>query len=684
MADRTIVPLLFGAGLDRATGIFSREGRSGYDLRNVHLYRDKAMLRHGHQRANLLVDEFGAALQDVVLVTPMSAEQIGLLGGFGADGRVHLFRVSGDGTGLARIGVAFTLAAGAHSPPRLLPCEQFSKVFVAHDEAVRSLRAATVYYDPFGAPALKTLTADLDGDGTPGDVLFRGVAPYLTYTVGWGFGTETDPDEPHIVRVSDPEDPTLFSPDDYFLAGTGGSPVLNCLPAGTPDNSCLLAFKPTQIHQIFGYDRNTFGIRQIEDGRGIPASRLAISLGGVVYFWDPEGPRRSSGGPSEDLAWPLDLDAPSPQDLAAEGALADGFAVYLPRRRAILFIFGRRVYVLSLWDAGALKWSYGELAFAAQSGGILYSGLETPTTAPTGAASSVALTATSDTTLHAAWDNNDLTGGEVAELWLHAITADTWTLALQAAASGATQTADLVGEIPGTDYELQVRYRRGPYYRADYQSADPADWPAGSLSNTQATTVAAPALVSTTWSRVSAIAEQVHLVFTGYAALGWHIYRNAVQVGTAPAGATTYDHVMPNADGEQLWTYTVRQFADVESGDSNAIDQWAGPTPAPADANLGGGIVGGNATIGWALDYDGMYVQVRDDAQGLTYYDLTHVIPAPAEPGAVFALRAVDGGPIPNPVNPGDIIRFSFQQTVTTFGVEDFSPPFILTVPFAL
>ena len=598
MGDRTVVPLLYGAGMDRATGMFSVDGKAGRDLRNLYLYRDKAQVRHGHARVNDLVVS-GVTVKDVLLVQAMSAEQIGLVVGFGNDGKLYLFRVAGDGGGLSEIGTwpnlvgaDFTLSAGAHTPPRVLAAEQYSKIFVAHDEANRILRAPTVYYNPFGAPALNTLTADLDGDGSAAPVLFRGVSPYLTYLVGWGFGTETDPDHPEVVRVSHPDDPTLLDPDDYFEAGTGGSPVLTCLQAGTVDNSCLLVLKPSEIHQIFGYDKNTFGVRQIESGHGVVASRLAYSLGGMVYFWDPEGPRRSSGGPSEDLAWPLDLDAPSPADLVAAGALADGFCCYLPSRRCLLFVFGPRVYVLNLWDAGALKWSYGELGFAAQSGGVLYQGLDAPSAPPTAAASAVTLSGPTDTTLTCGWTNDvvaHLTGGEVVEVWLHALTADTWRQAGQVLPTGpsTTQSLLLTGLVPGTHYKAQVRYRRGPYYRADYTGV-PGTWPSGSLSGTEAPLIAAPVLAVPVWSRLSPSLEQIALAWTGSALVSSLVYRDGVLIATLPAGV--FGYADQTIAGETSYVYTVTQKGDDESAPS-AQTVWSGPLPADS-------VVGESCDIG--------------------------------------------------------------------------------------
>lgn len=543
---RQVVPLIFGAGMDRASGLLTRQGNSGLDLRNVYLYRDKLMVRHGHNRVNLLVDSNGLELDAGILVSPLSAEQIGLVAGYGSDGRVHLFRVGGDGTGLSEIGVMFQLSAqailaGAHTPPRLFSAEQYNKIFLAHDEPTLLFRAPTMYYDPFGSSVLTTLTADLDGDGITGPVSFRGVAPYLTYVVGWGWGTETDQDRPEVVRVSDPEDPTSFAPDDYFEAGTGGSPVLNCLPAGTPGNSCILVMKPTQVHQIFGYDKLTFGIRQIEDGHGLIASRLAFSRNGVVYFWDLEGPRRSSGGPSEDLAWPLDLDAPTPADLVAEGIPADAFCCYLPGRRCLLFVFGPRIYVLNLWDETQLKWSYGTLPWRAQAGNVLYTSDEV-LAAPTGNASAVSLAAhagDTDNAIDVTFTNNGLTGAEVAEIWGEQVANGSWGIIGQAPAGGVTGPQTVTCTVqPGTNYSVQVRYRRGPYYGAAYEGA-PGTWPAVSLSSNQVLTTITTPVLTAWWRRTSATSQQTVLKWTAPAGVPSLVKRNGGVIATIPAHTAT-------------------------------------------------------------------------------------------------------------------------------------------------
>lgn len=684
MGRRQIAPLIFGAGLDRTTGIFSREGRAGYDLRNLYLLRDKAQVRRGFRNVNPALRAWtdgSGQLADIVQVAALSSAGVGVVAGLDQGGGVHLFQVGGDGTGLLALGALYTLSPGSYSPPRLLMAEQYGKMFVAHDEPELLLRQSTRYYDPFGAPQLGTLSADLDGDGVAADIRFRGVSPYGTYLVGWGYGTDTDPDHPEVVRVSDPEDATSFAPDDYFLAGTGGTPVLNCLSAGDPSNPCLVVLKPKQLYRIIGQDRESFGIdpAPVDDGHGLAASRLAYALGGAVYFWDAdEGPRRTSGGASQDLAWPLDLNAPSPADLVAEGAVGDGFCCYLPVRRQLLFVFGQRVYCLSLWDASGLKWSYWELGVTAQSGGVLYLNTEEPAAPPTGSAASVVLTTTGNESIHAAWNNTGLTGGEVAELWLHAVTANTWTLAAQAPCSGASQAQDLAVN-PGTEYELQIRYRRGPWYGTAYAGGDPSAWPAASISNRVTTAITAP-VASAAWSRVSATGTQVVLTWSGSAKLASTVKRGGVAIATVAAGTLAYTDAAAALGA--MNAYTVEQDGGDTTAVSATLNVWGGPEAvitvgASSIFNDGSGYPQGeNATFTVAGAQPGDVVEAAFQCSGAGpswFVALTDTV-ADAETllaGGGLPISVNYGGPVP--VAPASLgaITMRLRVTETEFGVTD-------------
>ncbi len=660
MTERPRIPLVFGSGMDRATGVLGADPRSMRDLRNVYLYRDKVQARKGHSIASQILDDGGQPLSHIVLIHHMRSEQIGVVVGYQqSDRQVHVYRVDGTGSGANFIGTWFTLATGAHEPPRIIAAESYQKLFLAHDETRLSNRAQTYYYDPFGGTQLVGLTGDLNRDGTAEPIKFRGVQDYLNYLVGWGYGTGSDEDRPEIIRVSVPGNPTKFEPEHYFIAGIGDDPILRCLP--TSDR--LIAFKGSSQYEIIGYDRRTFGIKPGEQFYGVAASRLAVAVGGAIYFWSYEGPRVTVGGASRDLAWPLDLDAPSPSDLVAEGALLDGFAIYLPGRRVIQFIFGRRCYNLSLWDPQEPKWSYGELGVAVFCGGILYSGGEAVSGPPAGAPSGVSGSGQSPSVLEVSWTNNALEGGEIAEIWLKTATG-AWSLAGSVSATGATQSSNISGLLAGTQYSIAMRYRRGPYYSPNSDSSNPDDWPAAQ-KGTGTTTLTAPTLNDTSWERVSATVERVNVVFTpAHADVNVVIKRNGVEIDTVTAaqhGGAQYTYHDTGILPEDSNTYNCLHRKDTDSPTSNSITQWGGPEPPPSGLTCSQfppeilvQWTNGDATLPteiWANNYtqNSGYLLRETVAAGMTSEGISVGV-------------------------SGDTIGVNVRHKKTTFGVDDFTP----------
>lgn len=314
-------------------------------------------------------------------VHPIRQLQTGL--GFGyvmTSRKTHVNRLTGVGAFAQYVGEWFT-ADDESLTPRLVFADSYGKVFAAHAEPIYSRRAMSIYYEndalfglgplnPDGSPN-GDFEGDFDNDGTQDQVKFRGVVNHLNYIFGWGYGTATDPDRPEVVRVCEPGEPLRWRRDDYFLAGSGGVPVVGCSPCGDG----LAVFKEYERHHIFGYDRDNFGIGIAEPFIGLAGDRLKVSVSGACFFWSLQGPRVAANrGPSTDLALPLDLEAPSPSDLVDAGETEDGFAEYLPEERVILFVFGRRVYCLSIRNPAYPRWSYWELAQPAFCGGLLYAG----------------------------------------------------------------------------------------------------------------------------------------------------------------------------------------------------------------------------------------------------------------------------------------------------------------------
>lgn len=469
------LPIPFGGGLDRNTGVMAVEPVAFADLRNVHLYSGKAELRKGHTAT---VD-LASAEELVVGVFPLRAQGVGALIAYdSATGKVRLYLVTGAGEDAALIGEVWALGAGA-DPPRVIASDSYDKLFIAHDEPSIALRQTTKVYDLF-ANTITALQANLDGLGVA-DVKFRGVRRRLAYMTGWGYGTASDPDRPEVVRISLPAAPTTFEANHYYLAGQRGDPVIDCADCA----DVFAVRKESESYKIIGYDRATFGILPLDQHFGQIGARNGITVGGINYFWSHEGPRRSTGGASEDLALPLDLGGPSPDTLATDPVLENGFCVYQPVRRVILWIFGRWCYQLSIADPDALRWSYRELPFTPFCGGLLYES----TGVTTGAPSITSLSLDSiDTPLHNAFTCHytavgTLVGGEVMQLWVkHPVASlldDDWYLAASSTMVALTGTITAPGLWPGVTYDAAIRVVRSAIPMTGSTSATPSDWPAG-------------------------------------------------------------------------------------------------------------------------------------------------------------------------------------------------------------
>ena len=371
--DRKIITLPYGEGLERSKGIMVVRPNSFEDLRNVYLFDGKAQVRQGSSLASVLVDGSLVDLDVTVLLAPLRSEAAAMGIGYNTTGGVNrevwLNRLLIDGTSPIVVGQLGTLDGGAtFVPPIIVGADSDNKIVLAHDEPNPTSRFVTQIYDPSGFPNISDLRADLDGNGQA-DVFFRGVVRHLSYIFGWGYGSASDPARGDVVRVSNSGDATVFEDFAFFECGQQGETVMVCRSAG----QSLMVFKENETYEIFGYSPDTFGIRLADSLFGCVGSRLAVSVAGSVLFWSTQGPRITTGGPSQDIAVPLDIGGPDPAGLVADSEVQDAFAEYDPNTRVVQFVWGQRVYALSIRDPQRPRWSYYELGETAQCGGLFFS-----------------------------------------------------------------------------------------------------------------------------------------------------------------------------------------------------------------------------------------------------------------------------------------------------------------------
>ena len=375
--NRRIVTLPYGEGLQRSTGVMVVRATSFDDIRNMFLFEGKAQVRDGLLTASVLQDgDLGGPfdLDVTVMLESLRSESASMGVGYNTTGgnnrEVWLNRMLIDGSAPIAVGLLGTLDGGVtFEPPIIIGADSDNKFFIAHDEPNPTSRLVTQVYDPEDFPQLSNLQADLDGINGQRDVFFRGVVRHLSYIFGWGYGNFDDPVRGDVVRVSNSGDSRIFEDFAFFEAGQQGETVMVCRSAGPT----LMVMKETETYEIFGYSPDTFGIRLADSLFGCVGSRLAVSVAGTVFFWSTQGPRLTSGGPSVDIAVPLDIGGPDPAGLVDESEPQDAFAAYDPRTRVVQFVWGQRVYALSIRDPDRPRWSYYELGETAQCSGLFFS-----------------------------------------------------------------------------------------------------------------------------------------------------------------------------------------------------------------------------------------------------------------------------------------------------------------------
>lgn len=686
MAERPRIPLPFGRGLDRETGVAVIEPTRFRDLRNVLLYRGKAKVRSGLEDKSTMVGYAADNPDQVIAIHPLRQLSEACAVGYSSSSErvyVNLLTTGGQSPSLIESAATnkewFTNNASA-ADPRVIVTDSYGMGFFAHDEPIYQYRADTYYYNPQAAPTLQPLQADLARTGTDTPLQFRGVVRHLNFLFGWGYGTSEVPNRPEIVRASVAGDPLTFEPETYFIAGQRNDPVTCCAPAG----NILLVFKETETYQIFGYSKQNFGIRPADTLFGCVAGRLAVTVGSDVFFWSFAGPRVTNGGPSQDLAAPLGLDEEELTTLATEATPQNSFATYDHFSKSVMFVFGSRVYALHLRDKDNLGWTYYEFKdHTAQPSpterilacaGILYatSGTGGVSGAPTGYATVTTVEATEyDDQLKVTFENVNSDGNEFVEVWAKDVdAAGAWVSKGGDIVTGLTTQTFIIGKDastalnPLTEYQVAIRYRRGGLYGTGYTSSNPDDWPSTAKGN-GITLGYAVGNLTTTWSRTGASAEQVLVAWantyqtTDYAI---QILRNGVALAGSPFAnnqAATQNQADTTITGEIGYTYSVRYVRYTDNfGVSDSSEEWTGPSPRPSVAAKYSLVTGYafNLNLGDAT----AYTEVYDDSagQGPALYTTL-------DPGITQVARTG--------LTPGQWVSVRFRHKKTAFTTDDFS-----------
>jgi hypothetical protein len=176
-------------------------------------------------------------------------------------------------------------------------------------------------------------------------------------------------------------------------------------------------------------------------------------------------------------------------------------------------------------------------------------------------------------------------------------------------ATGSNQTLRVSGLSPSSDYEVALRYRRGPFVTAGYEGSDPTLWPDVSKCSEQASGedpgALNPPTFRTTWFRLGVGdvdgAECNQLAVTATEAASIEVWRKLsgdpdftffVQLDAyqgepvAPGIEYFINDCLLGGEGETSVEYQVRHrilSTTKESDWAGPQSQWAGPWPPPGE-----------------------------------------------------------------------------------------------------
>ena len=520
---RQRLPITFGQGLDRATGAGARDARSLYNGRDVVAREAGLELRAGLQGSGLIALDWGT---DVVAQASVEATLDILQVVYDRTSRdLRIYRVNPVSPSTRQnVGTWGTLHANALFPI-ITMAEAGGKVLFAHAEPTLAHRLVSKYWTPGAldtdAGTLANASGDLDGDGTPADIKFFGVARYREYLIGWGWGTETSAatqDRVEIVRHTKPDDVSVWRPGDYFICGPKTSRILAC---GAVSNGLVCA-SLYEAYTVTGTDPQTWGVQISDPSHGVVSPRAMATINGVLYRWAPSGPRvtRDATSPSEDLALTLDLNEAVPDDWPARGPSREVFTAYDADQRALYFVHPDLTsgsatttfaVILSLRLTQALRFTVARLLRRVACAGRYLAGKITP---PPGVAYASATAAVDDgwfssplgRRLTISWTNNSALGNETVEVWLK--TGSTWAVQATVALSGTSQSTTIAPLEALTDYEVAIRMRTpAGAYTTGFSEATPNLWSSGSAAGAKDTITtggAAPSVLTvSTWTRLS-------------------------------------------------------------------------------------------------------------------------------------------------------------------------------------
>lgn len=228
-----------------------------------------------------------------------SAPSAGIAFSFNStDNTVYLHQLGETGL-ILRTLTAFTGFTNA-LPPQITGFEMFGKFyFVPYrtDESVAT-RFGMGVFDPAGAGVITFPTFVLSG-GAATALRFRGIANHRGGTIlGWGYYTEGDQDQAHVLRFNKYGAPDTWVPDTtdttagFINVGTLKLPIVACAMSG----QYTIIGKETEIFALDGDFSSQFYYRRIGTAHGPVSTVGMVDIPEAAVWMALKGPVMSQNG----------------------------------------------------------------------------------------------------------------------------------------------------------------------------------------------------------------------------------------------------------------------------------------------------------------------------------------------------------------------------------------------------
>lgn len=395
----------------------------------------------------------------------------------GTDGKVYLHQL-GELATILRTLEAFATFTNP-LPPQVTAFEMFGKFyFVPYrpDEAA-SVRKGMGVFDPAGAGAIAFPTFVLGG-GAAAVLKFRGIALHRGGTIlGWGYRSESDIDQPHVLRYSKYGAPDTWVPDTTDTTagaidvGTLKLPIVACAMSG----QYTIIGKETEVFSLDGDFSSQFYTRRIGVAHGPVSTVGMVEIPEAAVWMALKGPVISSNGNPIEL---LGVDRVQRRFLSYMD-LTTCWAVHDADRQRVLWGMRRKddedgTLVTSPYLSELLWWDYARDAFGTRGlpapifslGTIRGPGISLA--GPTGVVSAITATNVAYTTVTIGWTPGDASSDVTFQVQYRVNGTSLWTDGGTTAPGVATK--NLSGLSPATQYDVQVKQIRNGQSSAYVQS----------------------------------------------------------------------------------------------------------------------------------------------------------------------------------------------------------------------